>query len=255
MDPVSLVLMFVGWMLGVFLYRGTKHALTTPKDAGNIAISAGENYDMRWGDPEYVKLIHKTMAGEETEFGTIYTDCECPQHKVAKVLPKAETTTPGPAVKYNRFVVDGYIFNIRDDKVPANAYGEWDARMQYGVFRWVDSKTGKMMMMKALPTLDIEADYIEIHSDQHVKPVKTIVNVKPKRDIGSDHGTVIRGNSITAGTIRTGNVILTPDEPKTHIMFTNEGPVKMTETEMRKTLREVRERDRKRRGTSSLGPM
>jgi hypothetical protein len=198
MDPLFIAL--VGVVGGGVLIKGIENLFSKSKDNGPIAISAGEDYDRRWEDPEYVKMIHKTRTGELEALGEIVTPCECKSCTFVKtpLLPTLQTTKPGPAVVYNEFNIAGHHFRIRSDQVPADAHGTWDERLQIGFFKWIDAVTGKTMGLKAIPT-DHDSAWSDfgynVYSDQYSKPIASFGG---------------------------------KDEEKTHTIFTRSGPKKIS---------------------------
>lgn len=217
-------------------------------------------YENRWSDDKYVEMIHRTRQLEKDNLGDFITKCECRYHRgpkpgnecetggcgavecdrVCSVLQKkprtnnnaivvagqhrVETIKPRPAVEYNEFIVEGYLFKIDASLVPSYAHGEWNEQKQCGVFSWTHPATGRTMAMRALPQLDIEADNYSIYVDQHEKPIRT---VKPRR-VSDD----LRGRP-------------------NHIIFTASGQKNVTEKQLRKIFTDAVVADRKRKARIS----
>lgn len=264
MDPVTFIIVFCATIGGGLLLKGTEVFLSRDKigAAGSIAIEY--TYEQRWSNPEYVEMIHKTMAAEKETEGKVWTECKCKYHEdlkhykhMAKVAPKSPTS---------KFVVAGYEFEIDSSVIPPYASATWDSAMQVGIFRWIDPQTGQQHMMKALPKMDMFGA-VDIYSDQYAKPIRQI---KPKRagmpcvEKGCSYFVsgnnsychlhrkkeprrVIDNTNIKAGTV-TGSKISTGSDHRTdHVIFTKDGMKKVTKNELDDLFRKVREADRKNR--------
>src|SRR6478735_7872178 len=144
------------------LFKTVEHYFGTPRA---ITPKAGENYDERWGDPEYVKMIHRTRESEMEVFGEYLSECECKEHSthydphMLRDRPVRKNDIPSLTVGGNRYegkwktVIDGWQFELPIRLVPEGAYGQImsvHGDFAYGFFKWTDPATGKQKGMKAV---------------------------------------------------------------------------------------------------------
>jgi hypothetical protein len=125
-------------------------------------IKAGEDYDRRWEDPDYVKMIHHTRAVEQETLGEIITNCECSScNKPIVPRPESGIEIQKPRViepRHNEWWLNGYKFKIEKSVVPDYAHLSLDESgwQVYGYFTWTDPATGQKMGLRALPMPNIE---------------------------------------------------------------------------------------------------
>lgn len=149
MDPtlMTLVATILGAVVSIVLGR------VGSIDRANIAaLTAPKNYNDRWDDPQYVAMIHSTIASENELLDGAVTVCEC---KACRNAPSIATPAEGrkellptPA-KHSRkgrreVIFDGWVFTIPDivpDGADISQYRRDDGpALNFAVFTWFDTK-------------------------------------------------------------------------------------------------------------------
>lgn len=202
MDILTMTMMGLFFLLMLGLNIIVKTTIGPAKSVKSVSpADVGKDYNNRWQDIGYVRMIHATIAKEKEELGQAYTVCECEActnppvgcgfmgcgkagcESICQGAPSIENgfnlALPRPAKtiksrsygRTNRFVVDGYIFDLHEDIVPSYAVGQWDVRSQFGIFTWFDHSTGRVTVKRAMPKMDFKAESYEVYATQYEKPV------------------------------------------------------------------------------------
>lgn len=182
------------------------------------------DYDKRWEDAGYVKMVHDTRR-VEAENGISLSECLCFAHRAPAspvplavkgapiVFPEGSRVKPmeragvmknnngritfhppKPSPTYKR-VVDGYTFNLPNE-VPKNAFGYtdigFDHNVVYGYFKWMD-ENGQIRIVKSIALPDIRPEYYLAYGDRNRKRISNFTSARHIRAKGTSSATISTG--------------------------------------------------------------